>query len=58
MDTGVIWEHALRDQEDHDRHVDDIHDNPLKHGLEEDMRDWPWSSFHGYVKMGYYPDEK
>jgi putative transposase len=53
-----FWEHTLRDQEDHDRHVDYIHYNPVKHGLVENMRDWPWSSFHRYVKMGYYPDEK
>jgi putative transposase len=53
-----FWEHTLRDQEDFNRRVDYIHYNPVKHGLVEDIRDWSWSSYHRYLKMGYYPDEK
>ena len=52
----MFWEHTLRDQEDFNRHVDYIHYNPVKHGLVEEMRDWPWSSFHRFVKMGFYPN--
>jgi hypothetical protein len=26
-------------------HVDDVHDNPVKHGHVSRPRDWPWSSF-------------
>lgn len=31
-----------------------VHVNPLKHGLVSRVRDWPWSSFHRYVKLGVY----
>jgi putative transposase len=33
------WEHAIRDEIDLQRHVDDIHFNPVKHGLVGDPRD-------------------
>lgn len=29
--------------------------NPLKHGLVTRVADWPWSSFHRYVKLNEYP---
>ena len=48
------WEHMIRDEEDFRRHEDYIHYNPVKHGLVERVADWPWSSFHRYVRMGYY----
>jgi putative transposase len=38
-------------------HIDYIHFNPLKHGLVDQVMDWPWSSFHRYVQMEVYtPD--
>jgi len=46
------WEHRIRDERDLTTHVDYIHINPLKHGLVERVRDWPWSSFHRYVRAG------
>jgi putative transposase len=49
-----FWEHCIRNQEDLDQHVDYIHYNPVKHGLVERVCDWPWSSFHHYVKSGIY----
>ncbi len=52
-----FWEHTIRDQEDLYRHIDYIHYNPVKHGLVKRVADWPWSSFHRFVKMGLYePD--
>ena len=48
------WEHTIRDAEDFKRHLDYIHANPLNHGLAARVRDWPWSSFHRYVRMGEY----
>ena len=52
-----FWEHMLRDNVDLNRHLDYIHYNPVKHGLVKKAGDWPWSSFHRYVKMGFYtPD--
>ena len=37
------------------RHVDYVHYNPVKHGLIKHVRDWPYSSFHRYVRSGIYP---
>ncbi len=49
-----FWEHSIRDQEDLNRHIEYIHFNPVKHGLVKSVSDWPWSSFHRYVRDGYY----
>jgi putative transposase len=51
-----FWEHAIRDEEDFNRHLDYIHYNPVKHGLVKNVLDWPWSSFHRYVTNGYYAE--
>lgn len=51
------WEHMIRNQEDLIRHVEYIHFNPVKHGLVQSVKEWPWSSFHRYVSKGLYsPD--
>jgi putative transposase len=50
-----FWEHTIQDEADLNRHRDYIHYNPVKHGLAESVSAWAWSSFHRYVKMGYYP---
>jgi len=34
--------------------MDYIHFNPVKHGLVERAKDWEFSSFHKYVKLGHY----
>jgi len=49
-----FWEHMLRNEEDFNRHLDYIHWNPVKHGYVSNVMDWPHSSFHKYVKMGWY----
>jgi putative transposase len=49
-----FWEHLIRDQKDHARHMDYIHYNPVKHGLVQNVKDWPWSTFHRYVKDEIY----
>jgi len=46
------WEHTIRDVDDLYRHIDYIHFNPVKHGLVERVKDWPYSSFHRYVRQG------
>jgi putative transposase len=46
------WEHTIRNERDLARHVDYIHYNPVKHGLVPRICDWPYSSFHRYVKQG------
>lgn len=49
------WEHTIRDDLDMQRHVDYIHYNPVKHGLVKRVMDWPYSSFHSYVRQGMIP---
>ena len=48
------WEHTLEDEEDFERHFDYIHYNPVKHGHVQRPVDWPFSSFHRYVRQGVY----
>ena len=52
-----FWEHTIRDQNDLSRHMDYIHYNPVKHELVQNVSNWPWSSFHRYVQIGYYDKE-
>ena len=48
-----FWEHTIRDERDLETHVDYIHYNPAKHGWVTRVADWPWSSFHLYVRLGW-----
>jgi putative transposase len=50
-----FWEHQIRDEQDFIKHVEYIHWNPVKHGYVVRVRDWPYSSFHRYVRQGMYP---
>jgi len=50
-----FWEHQIRDEEDYRNHIDYIHYNPVKHGWVKHVKDWPYSTFHRYVKEGLYP---
>lgn len=50
-----FWEHTIRDDEDLRRHVEYIHFNPVKHGQVARVSDWPYSTFHRYVRLGVYP---
>jgi putative transposase len=52
-----FWEHAIRDEPDFKRHVDYIHHNPVKHGYVPRVMDWPYSSFHRYVRQGILPSD-
>ena len=49
------WEHLIRDDDDYRRHVEYVHVNPLKLGHVQRVQDWPYSTFHQYVKAGIYP---
>jgi len=51
-----FWEHTICDEIDYARHVDYIHYNPMKHGLVNSICDWPYSTFHKYVKEGLLPN--
>ena len=50
-----FWEHTIRDDRDYAAHVDYVHINPYKHGLVQHVADWPYSSFHRFVKAVIYP---
>lgn len=49
-----FWEHTISDARDFKMHLDYLHVNPLKHALVEHVTDWPWSSFHRYLRQGEY----
>jgi len=49
-----FWEHQIRDESDYQKHMDYLHYNPVKHGLVEKVADWPYSTFHRYVRQGIY----
>ena len=49
------WEHTIRDEGDFENHVAYIHFNPVKHGHAKSVAEWPYSSFHRYVRDGLVP---
>ena len=49
------WEHALRNDDDRQRHIDYIHYNPVKHGYVQRPADWPYSSIHRFIARGDLP---
>jgi putative transposase len=49
------WEHTIRNDDDYTAHADYIHFNPVKHGLVATPAQWPFSSFHRWVRQGMYP---
>lgn len=51
------WEHTIKDEEDFARHFDYIHYNPVKHGYVKKAADWKWSSFHRYLRLGYFDED-
>jgi putative transposase len=51
------WEHVIRDDHDLARHIDYTHFNPVKHGYVQMVRDWPYSSFHAYVRKGWLSED-
>ncbi len=51
------WEHLIRDEKDFRAHVDYVHINPVKHGLVNCVKDWPYSTFHRYVAKEIYTSD-
>ena len=47
------WEHRIRNENDWYRLRDYIHLNPVKHAHVRRPEDWPWSSFHRHVQLGW-----
>jgi putative transposase len=52
--AAKFWEHVVRDEGDYERHLDYIHYTPVKHGYVTKVADWPYSSFHRYLRDGVY----
>jgi putative transposase len=52
-----FWEHRIRDDCDYATHCDYIHYNPVRHGLVDMPKNWPYSTFHKFMKEGMYPPE-
>ena len=50
-----FWEHVIRDDDDYARHMDYVHFNPVKHGHATSVAQWPYSTFHHWVRAGVYP---
>ena len=36
--------------------MDYLHFNPVKHGMVKNVKDWPYSTFHRYVRVGVYDE--
>jgi putative transposase len=52
-----FYEHTCRATKDLKHCIDYIHINPVKHHLVDRVVDWPWSSFHRYVRLGEYSSD-
>ncbi len=51
------YEHCVKNDNDYQTRFNYIHYNPVKHGYVKQTKDWPYSSFHQYVKRGFYNKE-
>lgn len=51
------WEHTICDEYDLRAHIDYIHYNPVKHGYVAKVSEWPYSSFHQYVREGVLEED-
>ena len=49
------WEHLIKNEADYLAHIDYVHINPVKHGIVNHVKDWPYSTFHNLVDQGVYP---
>ncbi|WP_071517515.1 transposase [Geitlerinema sp. PCC 9228] len=49
-----FWEHTIRNETELNQCLDYIHYNPVKHGYVSYPHQWKHSSFHRWVKLGYY----
>ena len=49
-----FWEHTIRDETELKSCVDYIHWNPCKHHLVKRAVEWPWSTFHRFLRAGEY----
>lgn len=50
------WEHTIRNEKDLYTHLDYIHFNPIKHNLVKSLKDYKYSTFNKFVKLGLYDE--
>ena len=50
------YEHTIRDEKDFALHLDYIHYNPVKHHYVQSTKEWKYSSFDKYLKLGWYDE--
>jgi putative transposase len=48
------WEHTIDSEGELEQACDYTHWNPKKHGLVDDVADWPYSTFHRFVSQWHY----
>ena len=48
-----FWEHLIRDERELYAYRDYIHLNPVKHGYVAEPHQWPWSSVHRHLSLGW-----
>ncbi len=51
-----FYDHVIRDENDLYKHLDYIHFNPIKHQYVNKTKEFPYSSFKKFVKLGYYDE--
>lgn len=49
-----FFEHTIISEKDLSNQINYIHYNPVKHGLVKNVKDWQYSTFNKFVKMGLY----
>jgi len=52
-----FWQHRIRGQRDFSDHLDYLHYNPVRHGLVDQCKEWPYSTFHKFVHNGWYDED-
>ena len=50
-----FWDHLIRNEKDYNRHINYIHYNPVKHGLEKSAWEYKHSSLTQFKE--YYPSD-
>lgn len=48
------WQHTIKDVDELKLHLDYLHFAPVKFGCVDNAKDWKYSSFHKFVRMGVY----
>jgi len=59
--NSTIWqrrfyEHTIRDEKDFNKQLEYLKNNPVKHGLVKDTKDWKHSSFNFNIHTNQHPN--